>query len=289
MVDEQTILASERLRDDLLEFRKSLRHRYAAATRQVTAEDIQKAAIRLAERWLVELATDADVSEAIGSAVLADLSVHFQRLLTLAEHATKRSKYESEIRAIAEHYTVNVVLPLKQARGRSRYVPTVRPAKATVIRSAFVGHSFLKDDEPVNRCVVGTLEALGIEVVTGEVPKADLISEKVKGLIEDQSAFVGVFTRRDKIARKAEWTTSAWVIDEKAYALGRQKRLILIKEQGVGSIGGIQGDYEFLEFTREALETLAVRLIQLFDLTNNGLRGTGAQPNKRMEPTRRRF
>jgi hypothetical protein len=120
--------------------------------------------------------------------------------------------------------------------------------------------------------VFDTLSALGVKVVTGEKPKADHISEKVKHLIEEQSVFVGLFTRRDKIARKAEWTTSAWVIDEKAYALGCQKRLILLKEQGVGSIGGIQGDYEYIEFSRDYLESLSVRLIQLFELTNRGLR-----------------
>jgi hypothetical protein len=97
----------------------------------------------------------------------------------------------------------------------------------------------------------------------------------VKGLIEEQAMFVGIFTRRDKIARKPEWTTSPWVIDEKAYAVGRQKPLVLIKEHGVGSIGGIQGDYEFIEFTRDSLGGLAVRLIQLFRLTNTGFDGSG--------------
>jgi hypothetical protein len=53
--------------------------------------------------------------------------------------------------------------------------------------------------------------------------------------------------------------------------LGRQKRLVLLKEQGVGSIGGIQGDYEYIEFSRDSLEQLATRLIGLFELTNNGL------------------
>lgn len=116
------------------------------------------------------------------------------------------------------------------------------------------------------------MDALGLTVVTGEKPKADQISEKVKRLIEDQSIFVGVFTRRDKIARKPEWTTSTWVIDEKAYALGRRKPLILLKEAGVGSIGGIQGDYEYIEFDRNSLEEVSIKLIQLFDLTNSGLR-----------------
>ena len=272
MVEEQTILASERLRDELLEFRRSLSTRYRPATRQVTADDHRKQAARLAEKWLVEIALDQGLAVAIGPATLADLNVHFQRVLTFAEHATTRSRYETEFRAILEDYTVNVVLPLKQTRGRLVQTPPSITHDRTVVHSAFVGQSFMPTDKKVNQCVFSTLEALGVKVITGEQPKADSISEKVKRLIEEQSIFVGLFTRRDKIARKPEWTTSAWVIDEKAYAVGRQKPLILLKERGVGSIGGIQGDYEYIEFSSEGLEGLALKLIQLFQLTNNGLR-----------------
>src|SRR3970282_434064 len=111
------------------------------------------------------------------------------------------------------------------------------------VASAFVAQSFSADDARVTSCVHATLEAIGVRAVTGERPRADSISEKVKKLIEEQDIFVGVFTRRDKISRKQEWTTSAWVIDEKAFAFARQKKLVLLKENGVGSIGGIQGDY----------------------------------------------
>lgn len=272
MVDEQVILAAERLRDDMAEFRRFLHARHSPASRQVTKEEYRTHAARLAETWLVELATDEGVGVAVGSATLADLNVHFQRILTFAEHAITRSRYDAELRAILQDYTVKVILPLKQSRGqRARTPPSPVPAR-TLVHSAFVGRSFVPIDKRVNQCVFETLAALGVKVVTGEKPKADLISEKVKQLIEEQSIFVGVFTRRDKIARKPEWTTSTWVIDEKAYALGRQKRLILLKEQGVGSIGGIQGDYEYLEFSRDALESLVLRLVQVFELTNNGLR-----------------
>ena len=146
-------------------------------------------------------------------------------------------------------------------RRAQQFVPT---------KSVFIGQSFDPADAHVNTCICDAFAALGLTVVTGERPKADRISEKVKGLIEQQSIFAGIFTRRDKVARKSEWTTSAWVIDEKAYAVGLQKRLILLKEQGVSSIGGIQGDYEYIEFSREALERPILSLIKLFSLTNNG-------------------
>jgi hypothetical protein len=110
------------------------------------------------------------------------------------------------------------------------------------------------------------LTTLGFEIATGEKPKVDHISDKVKQLIDSRDLFVGIFTRREKISRKAEWTTSLWVIDEKAYAVGKGKKLLLIKEEGVTSIGGIQGDYEFIEFRRDGLESLLVKVLGLFRL-----------------------
>jgi hypothetical protein len=272
MVHEQTILASERLRDDLLDMKKLLRSRYASASRQVTADEHRTMAARLAETWLVEIATDPEVAVAIGTSTLGDLNIHFQRILTFSEHATIRSRYDAELRAILDDYSIHVIVPLKRARGlNARLLPQAHSAR-TIVHSAFVGHSFAADDTKVSQCIMDTLSSLGLKVATGERPKAELISNKVKQLIEEHSIFVGVFTRRDKLANKSEWTTSPWVIDEKAYAVGRQKPLILLKEVGVGSIGGIQGDYEFLEFSRDALEGLVVRLIQLFEITNGGLR-----------------
>ena len=83
--------------------------------------------------------------------------------------------------------------------------------------------------------------------------------------------FVGVFTRREKISRQSRWVTSPWLIDEKAYAVAKDKKLILLKESGVNSIGGIQGDYEYIEFSRGRLQDLAISLLQMFDLTVSGL------------------
>ena len=271
MIDEQTILTAERLRDDLASLRTAIRKKYSSGSRQVTSVDLQTQAARLAEKWLVELAMDEAVAAALGASTIADLNVHFQRVLTFAEHATIRARYETEIRSILDDYSVKVVLPLKQSRGKE--VERNVDRSGSVSPTVFIGQSFAAADARINQCVYDVLSGIGLRVVTGEKPKADRISEKVKKLIEQQSIFVGIFTRREKIARKNEWTTSSWVIDEKAYALGRQKPLVLLKEQGVNSVGGIQGDYEYIEFSRDALDGLITKLIQLFDVTNSGLKG----------------
>ena len=90
------------------------------------------------------------------------------------------------------------------------------------------------------------------------------MSKKVRERIDRSDVFVGIFSRRDRLESKAEWNTSAWVIDEKAYALAKGKKLVLLREAGVGSIGGLQGDYEYLEFAREHLEDLIIRIVETF-------------------------
>jgi hypothetical protein len=283
MVDDYLILTIERLRDDLGNLKTNLRTSYPNKERQVTSPKVKEEAARLAEIWMVEIAQRDEVLQNIPSNYRADLNVHFQRILTFSEHSSKRSRYESELNSILKDFTPKFIIPLKQLRHAQ---PNAKPATATQARgtvaprtlatqfnpTAFIGQSFSADDRIINDCVRNALEALGIEVITGERPRADTISSKIKKRIETQHLFVGIFTRRDKLAAKDEWTTSAWVIDEKAYAAGKEKKLILFKEEGVGSIGGIQGDYEYVEFSREQLEKIPLSLIEILEVEVKGFR-----------------
>jgi hypothetical protein len=165
--------------------------------------------------------------------------------------------------------TLPVVLVQKSVRS----VSTPKIGAGPTDHSVFIGQSFPPTDEVINKFVFDVLTSIGRKAATGEKPKADRISEEIKGqgLIEQQAIFVGIFKRRNKIARKREWTTGTWVIDEKAYDLGRQKSLMLLNEQDVTSIGVIQSDYEYFEFSRERLEVLAIKFVNLLSITNNGL------------------
>src|SRR5262249_11044752 len=93
-----------------------------------------------------------------------------------------------------------------------------------------------------------------------------------KKLIEANHIFVGIFTRRDKLVGKKKWNTSAWVIEEKTYASARDKKLILLRETDLDSIGGLHGDYEYIEFSRETLDAAIVSLLQLFIISTNSIR-----------------
>jgi hypothetical protein len=277
MVDDQSVLKLERLRDDLQQLKHDLQKQYkgrSARHRQVTVDRLRSQAARLAEIWLVDIGGRRDLLDAMPADYVGDLNVKFTRLLTMSGQAAKRSSYEAEINGITKDFTLRLVIPLKRLRKEAE-APGVPPvAKPIDPRqrtptiefkpTAFVGHSFAKADEGVVDFVTTLLQSVGIGVVTGKKPKADRISDKVKELIDHQHIFVGVFTRRDQIKGKSTWTTSPWVIDEKAYAVAGKKVLILLREEGVDSIGGLQGDYEYLTFSRRGLHKLALEMLGLF-------------------------
>lgn len=265
MIDDALVLRVERLRDEVDLLRTNIRQRYGDKRRPVVARDIRDQAAQLGERWVVEIAPREDVRQVIGKELVGDLSIEFQRLITYSEQLSQRARYEAAIGSILRDFRTRIVVPLKQARYKavSTHASTAspRPAEALLPTSVFVGQSFAGADADVNSAVFGLLEAWGLKVLTGEKPKADTVSKKVRERIESSAIFVGIFTRRERIRSRREWTTSSWVIDEKAYALAKGKTLVLLRENGVQSIGGIQGDYEYIEFTRDSLVDLVIKLL----------------------------
>lgn len=279
MADIHLVVATKRLSSDLRDLRRSLRQSYRNPQRQVTSLKLRKLASALAESWLTDISGRSGVAKCVSSKYLADLNVHFQRLLLCTERATLRRVYDAEIKAILKDYTSKLVIPLMQgpgelpkdaANGSARTKGDIEPESFSA--TAFVGHSFMDADLHIAESFIRVLEAVGITVATGEKPSAGQISEKVKRRIEKQDIFVGIFTRRERLANKNAWTTSAWVIDEKAYALGKNKKLILLMEDGVDSIGGIQGDYEYIQFSRKNLQDAILHVLQLFDISVRSMR-----------------
>ena len=263
MVTELVVLRVQRLGTSLEELRKDLRATYKR-TAQVNSTALRGRSLRLAEEWMVEVVPAPGVKSALGAAV-GDLNIEFNRLLTYSERRTLRSLYDKAISSILTNFSGRVVIPLKQARDTPVVsIGATAPARALgEVESAFVGHSFAAADREVVEAVKRTLMAFHIRVETGERPSASTVSDKVKRRIDRCDSFVGIFTRRDKISGKDSYTTSTWVIDEKAYAIGGNKKLVLIKDSLVESIGGLHGDYEYLEFAPNGVLDLVLRLVEL--------------------------
>jgi hypothetical protein len=285
MADEKLILDAKRFGTSLREFKSALRKAYPQISRQVTSRTLRTEISALAEKWFAELSKRPGIIACTSPKYFGDVNVHFQRLLLFADRAAVRRRYDEELAAILRGYTADLLVPLMQGgdagqaeavavAGESNAISTASSGRTDAegfLPTAFVGHSFASADTPIANCITEGLKAMGITVVTGKRPKADRISEKVKKLIEAQHLFVGIFTRRDKLVGKTTWSTSTWVIEEKAYAFAKNKKLILLKEVDVDSIGGITGDYEFIEFERDALQEAILALFQLFSLSVKGL------------------
>lgn len=271
-MDSALVESLQEILDELTTLKSGLRQRYRESTRQVTAKDFKEIAGRIAERWLTRLGRDQGLIATVGEDLVADLTVHFQRLLVSSEKAAQRRTYDAALTAIIKQFRTSVIIPVKAAvSGQLSVAPKLlsraSAPQSTQSLSVFLAHSFDSEDIALVTVIRRLFEALGMEVITGERPRAGSISEKVRERIERCDIFVGLFTPRDKLSGTKVFNTSVWVVDEKAYASARGKRLILIKESSVASIGGIQGDYEYMEFTKDTFPELLVKIVELFSFT----------------------
>jgi hypothetical protein len=125
-------------------------------------------------------------------------------------------------------------------------------------RVVFLGHSFAPDDRALVQLVKRTLATAGCSVVSGEASEARRVSDKVRRRIASADVFVALFTRRHAV-KAVGWTTSSWVVEEKAYSLGQDpdRPIILLVEEGIpipGETGGLNGDLEYIRFERHRTE-----------------------------------
>lgn len=144
--------------------------------------------------------------------------------------------------------------------------------------NAFVGHSFAKEDEVVVRELLTLLESIKNVMSTftwdsAEAAEPKVLSVKVREKMKGKNLFIGICTAREQTvqvvqppALLARWflpqtqlavertsietKTADWIIQEIAYALGSNMDLIILLEDGVRPPGGMQGDMEYIPFTR---------------------------------------
>lgn len=126
---------------------------------------------------------------------------------------------------------------------------------------AFVGHSFEDRDEALVNKIITFLTQRNVQCQTGLKAQNKSVSAKVKALIDDNDFFIGIFTidkpleEKWRLFRKQnsgrEFITSNWVIQESGYAIGRNKKIIFLVERGIYKFPELQGDEEYIPFTRD--------------------------------------
>jgi len=139
--------------------------------------------------------------------------------------------------------------------------------------NAFIGHSFNEADSQLIQKIVKFIESTGIKCETGERAQNSSIANKVRERIIDNDIFVGIFTRDRRIASKIRFfkkketihITSNWIIQESGFALGKNKELILMVEDGIYKFPELQGDLELVYFERDSLEQAYLKVNQMID------------------------
>jgi Flp pilus assembly protein TadD len=152
---------------------------------------------------------------------------------------------------------------------------------------AFVGHSFNEEDSAVVGAFLTYFDSLAqvqqsFSWQSARAAKPKELAEKVLELIADKNVFIGICTRKEKVfppdslqptlfrkqigkvdLNKVQWKTTDWLIQEIGMARGRGLKLILLVEEGVRQPGGLQGNIEYIEFTREAPERSFPKINQM--------------------------
>lgn len=158
---------------------------------------------------------------------------------------------------------------------------------------AFVGHSFDPKDENLINKILSFLTKNSITWDDGDRAQNKDISDKIKKRISDNEIFIGIFTvereikqesvyqeqpKRESLIHRLKlgffpdkppkilppiYTTSNWVIQESGFAIGKERKLILLVERGIDKFPELQGDAELILFDRCSLDTALVNLLQM--------------------------
>lgn len=119
----------------------------------------------------------------------------------------------------------------------------------------FVGYRYTAEDEILAKKFFELFYLENFVCLSGKTAKAEDIDEKVKGFIEQSEGVIIIFTKETEL-KEGGWTTSTWLTDEKAFAMGKDKPILLFFEDCIAHTGrkGIHGELEYVDFNREHLE-----------------------------------
>lgn len=150
--------------------------------------------------------------------------------------------------------------------------------------NAFVGRSFLDEDKSIwyeLRDIFDSLKPMGFDYEDAKEAQLRPISEKVKELIVRNEIYIGVLTRRYPIWEMPQlqykrwlyplglyapqkWTTSEWVIEEIGFAIGKDRKVLLLIENDVNfPTTDLDGDTQWVRFRRKNLSASQSEINQM--------------------------
>jgi hypothetical protein len=195
------------------------------------------------------------MSEA-GKSILSEVQKVLGEIEALLEYDDKTIKDRmTPILKEAKFHATHQVNPLGYAElastlmnisGQLKVRPVYRP-------KVFVGHSFKTQDEAIVAKFLRLFNNEGFDCETGKRSEANDVDEKVKQRISENEGVIILGTRDQELMDRQGWTVPPWLNDEKSYAMGKGKPILLFFEDVIDQRQrkGIQGDYEHIVFNRD--------------------------------------
>ena len=125
-------------------------------------------------------------------------------------------------------------------------------------KSVFLSHRF--SDREFTSGLIELLKTSGFDVITGEEANT-YISDAILDRIARCEYFLCLMTPRTQKV-DGTFTTSPWLLEEKGAALALRKRVVLMVQTGVTDVGGLQGDYQRIEFSEKEFLKAALQAVR---------------------------
>jgi CheY-like chemotaxis protein len=176
---------------------------------------------------------------------------------TVLDLQKELSKIKADLPAEEVHVPLKMLEEIRQILNSSR---AAKQEFGTHVEdgSVFLSYRFAEDDYV--KGLRALLEKDGFAVVTGQDANT-FISKAILDRIKSCQFFLCLMTKADEKA-DGTFTTSSWLLEEKGAALAFGKKIVLMVEDGVTDIGGLQGDWQRIHFTPKSFTIAAIRAVE---------------------------
>ncbi len=186
--------------------------------------------------------------------------------LSLTLTSERITELQGELSGIERHTSAKEVsVPLEileriQQQLDELKTEKARQASTETEKSVFLSYRFAEEDYVQGLSAL--LEKDGFSVITGQDTNT-YISRAILDRIRSCQFFLCLMTKAED-DEKADGTfgTSAWLLEEKGAALAFGKKIVLMVEEGVTGIGGLQGDWQRIHFTPKGFTTAALKAVK---------------------------
>lgn len=173
----------------------------------------------------------------------------------------KITRLQEELSSIGTDASAeSVKIPIQMLKDISEHLASIKTAQhkpKVRPKTVFLSYRFAETDYVEGLRTL--LDREGFPVITGE--NADtFISQAILDRIRSCEFFLCLMTQDDE-KKDGTFTTSPWLLEEKGAALAMSKRIVLMVEVGVNDIGGLQGDWQRINFTSKSFTTAAIRAV----------------------------